>query len=454
MQKRIFAAVLAIMTVSVVVFSTLALCISYSVYSTEEQTGLKAAADIVTEFSLSPQEIYVRLEKALNFEVRVTYVSTDGTVLFDSESNTGDNHAEREEIKKAFAEGSAEVVRDSETTGKKYCFYAVRYDNGVLRFGREQSGFLSLFSFVIPIMLVLYAALCIVSLFTAKLLTKQLISPLNSLVKQLDVITAANRESKPSLVPYQELEPLAETIENLRVRLGAYIRKLLETEQIRSDFSANVSHELKTPLTTIKGFAEMMEAGLIKSESDIKKYGGTINRESIRLLSLIDDIIKLSEIEEKKDDNIETISLSATARDVGEMLNDLADKNKVRLSVVADDVLIKGNQIYIYELFFNLAENAIKYNKPGGNVWLRVFKEGTNAVIVVSDTGIGIPEDCLDRIFERFYRVDKSRSKATNGTGLGLSIVKHIVGYHHGEISTKSIVDKGTEITVKLPKNI
>lgn len=230
------------------------------------------------------------------------------------------------------------------------------------------------------------------------------------------------------------------------------VTEIIQNEEIRRDFSANVSHELKTPLTTIKGFGEMLENGIITSPDDIKKYGGTIYRESERLLLLINDIIRLSEIEEHTSEETERINVLETAKDVQEFLQNKADKHNVTLDVSGDPAEIEGNCNYITELLLNLTDNAIKYNNDRGNVWLKVIDNKNEVVISVKDNGIGIGTEDQGRIFERFYRVDKSRSKETGGTGLGLSIVKHIVAYHHGSIDIKSEINKGTEITVILPK--
>lgn len=231
------------------------------------------------------------------------------------------------------------------------------------------------------------------------------------------------------------------------------VTESMQNEEIRRDFSANVSHELKTPLTTIKGFGEMLENGIITSPDDIKKYGGTIYRESERLLLLINDIIRLSEIEEHTSEETEQINVLEIAKDVEEFLENKADKHNVTLDVSGDPAEIEGNCNYITELLLNLTDNAIKYNNDGGNVWLKVIDNKNEVIISVKDNGIGIGTEDQGRIFERFYRVDKSRSKETGGTGLGLSIVKHIVAYHHGSIDIKSELNKGTEITVILPKH-
>ena len=227
----------------------------------------------------------------------------------------------------------------------------------------------------------------------------------------------------------------------------------IQSEQIRRDFSANVSHELKTPLTTIKGFGELLENGIFTKEEDVKKYGGMIYRESERLLYLINDIIRLSQIEEQEHVLNDKIDLLKTAHDVEEILRHKADNREVTMTVEGEPVQIYGNQSYITELFLNLMDNAIKYNHEGGSLKVTVGIEDGKAVAVFSDTGIGISDEHQSRIFERFYRVDKSRSKKIGGTGLGLSIVKHIVAYHSGEISLESEREKGTTITVKLPFN-
>lgn len=227
----------------------------------------------------------------------------------------------------------------------------------------------------------------------------------------------------------------------------------IQSEQIRRDFSANVSHELKTPLTTIKGFGELLENGIFTKEEDVKKYGGMIYRESERLLYLINDIIRLSQIEEQEHVLNDKIDLLKTAHDVEEILRHKADNREVTMTVEGEPVRIYGNQSYITELFLNLMDNAIKYNHEGGSLKVTVGAEDGKAVAVFSDTGIGISDEHQSRIFERFYRVDKSRSKQTGGTGLGLSIVKHIVAYHSGEIQLESELEKGTTITVKLPFN-
>lgn len=223
-------------------------------------------------------------------------------------------------------------------------------------------------------------------------------------------------------------------------------------EIMRSEFSANVSHELKTPLTTINGFAEMIKEGLITDLSSIQKYCGMINKEGLRLISLIEDIMRLSKIEEKISvDEDYNLNLKETAEYVVSILKSKAESLNIIVNLRAEDVFMKANKNYINELFYNLVDNSIKYNKDGGNVEINIIKIDNYAIIKVKDTGVGIAEEHIGRIFERFYRVDKSRSKETGGTGLGLSIVKHITELYDGIIDIKSKVGKGTEITIKFP---
>lgn len=224
------------------------------------------------------------------------------------------------------------------------------------------------------------------------------------------------------------------------------------TEIMRQEFSANVSHELKTPLTTMIGFAEMIKEGLITDEKSIKKYCGMINSEGIRLINLIEDIIRLSKIEEKIDiDDNSIVNLKDVASEVCNLLMEKAEKSNIKLMLYAEDVSIKGNKNYINELLYNLVDNGIKYNKKDGKIDVNIYKHDNQVYINVSDNGLGIPEEHQDRIFERFYRVDKSRSKETGGTGLGLSIVKHIAELYNGDVELNSKENLGTKITIKFP---
>jgi two-component system phosphate regulon sensor histidine kinase PhoR len=225
-----------------------------------------------------------------------------------------------------------------------------------------------------------------------------------------------------------------------------------KAEKIRREFSANVSHELKTPLTAISGFAELMKNNLVKQE-DIPVFSAKIYEEAIRMIHLIEDVIRLSQLDEKNVPlAMEKMNLLAVAQNVGVRLSSLADQKGVSFSVQGEAAYIKGVPQLIDELITNLVDNAIKYNREQGTVSITVSEGPEKVLLAVADTGIGISAADKERIFERFYRVDKSRSKDTGGTGLGLSIVKHIAGYHKAQVEIESTVGKGTKIVVSFPK--
>ncbi len=236
------------------------------------------------------------------------------------------------------------------------------------------------------------------------------------------------------------------------VILAFDITEQVNAEKHRREFTANVSHELKTPLQTIIGSAELMETGIVKDE-DVPRFVGHIRKEATRLVSLIDDIIDLSRLDEGGEMPREEVSLKAVAEEVCEVLADAAERKNISLGNDCEDVVITGVRRLLYEIMYNLSENAIKYNRPEGFVKIKISQDEEKVYISVQDSGIGIALEDQEKIFERFYRVDKSHSKQFGGTGLGLSIVKHAVQYHNGEIVVDSKTDYGTTITVILSKN-
>ena len=235
------------------------------------------------------------------------------------------------------------------------------------------------------------------------------------------------------------------------VILAFDVTEQVNAEKHRQEFTANVSHELKTPLQSIIGSAELMENGIVKSE-DIPRFVGHIRKEASRLVFLIDDIIRLSQLDEGAEMPREDVSLKVLSEEVCETLADAAKLKDVSLEVTGDDGVVNGVRRLLYEVVYNLCDNAIKYNNPGGNVKVNVAQKPGEVELRVQDTGIGISPEHQDKVFERFYRVDKSHSKQSGGTGLGLSIVKHAVQYHHGRIEINSEVGHGTTISVIFQK--
>lgn len=224
-------------------------------------------------------------------------------------------------------------------------------------------------------------------------------------------------------------------------------------EKLRREFTANVSHELKTPLTSILGISDMMKNGIVKEE-DIKGFAADINTEAARLITLVNDIIKLSQLDEEQEnpEDAETVDLNEISEEVIKSLTPVAEKKQIKLKLTGVKAEIQGGRSLIFEMIYNLCDNAVKYNRDGESAEIITGTENGKPFITVKDTGIGIPKDKTDRIFERFYRVDKSRSKSSGGTGLGLSIVKHIALSLGGEISVSSELDKGTEIKIVFGK--
>jgi len=277
------------------------------------------------------------------------------------------------------------------------------------------------------------AVLLVICSVAANMLSKSLIRPIENLANQLDAVEEE--------ITYPELLPVVQ-------RIREQHEDIMKGARMRQDFTANVSHELKTPLTSISGYAELIENGMA-SENDVKRFAGEIHKSAKRLLTLINDIIKLSELDAIENSiYFEKVDLYHLAETCANMLQVNAEKHKVTLFFFGTPCTITANKDMIEELMYNLCDNAIRYNMPGGTVWLEVKEEAGKPMLKVRDTGIGIPKEHQDRIFERFYRVDKSRSKSTGGTGLGLAIVKHIVAKHEAKIHLTSEVGKGTEIKI------
>ena len=368
-------------------------------------------------------------------ELRVTWVDTDGTVLYDNDASTTalGNHSDRPEIQEAFENGVGECVRRSNTMNKNTFYYAVLLDNKtVLRVSTEAGSIWSVFLAVSPMIMLIVIIIVVVCIALSHMLTRQLIAPIEKM--------AQNMEDASMEPPYKELVPFASMIRKQHT-------DILSAAKARQDFSANVSHELKTPLTAISGYAELIEAGMVDEEKQ-KHFIQEIRKNAQRLLSLINDIIRLSELDRTDSQStFDKFDLNEIVLECMEALDVNAKNRQVTLEYTGEKCNICGSKEMMRELTDNLVQNAIRYNKPNGSVWVEVHG-GDQPRLVVKDNGIGIPADEQQRIFERFYRVDKSRSKATGGTGLGLAIVKHIVEIHDAKLSLESELGQGTTITV------
>lgn len=375
---------------------------------------------------------YLEDMDAVRENTRVTLIDASGEVLYDSgkQEEHLENHLDRPEIQEALKSGSGQDVRRSETLDQDMFYYAVRLDNGtVLRVSKNMETVFSTAMSILPMMGVVACCMVIFALLLAKWQTAKLIYPINHL----------NLAEPLENDMYEELTPLLQSIDKQNREKDA-------VANMRKEFSANVSHELKTPLTSISGYAEIMKDGLVRPE-DMKTFSERIYNEASRLITLVEDIMKLSKLDEGAVElEKEEVDFYMLTREICSRLAPQAEKRHVRVEVTGEPVHYLGVRQVLDEMLYNMIENAIKYNKEGGlvSVWVGNTLQGIK--IIVRDTGIGIPKEEQERIFERFYRVDKSHSKATGGTGLGLSIVKHGALMHGAKIDVDSEVNKGTKM--------
>ncbi len=385
------------------------------------------------------------LKKFNSVKNRITLIAKDGTVYFDNmvDASKMENHGLREEFIAAKEKGSAKVARYSSTMTDKTLYFAKLLPNGdVLRISCDQHSVAVLVLGMSQSLLIILVFAVIISGIVAVWTSKRIINPLNQI----------NLENPEDCLVYEELKPFTR-------RIAEENFEKTQREELRKQFTANVSHELKTPLTSISGFAEILKNGGT-DEKTTKDFASTIYEESQRMISLVNDIIKLSKLDEKSISmEKEPIELLGLSKEIAKILSASAKTKNVTLNVHGDSGKIFGVQPVIYEMIYNLIDNAIKYNKQNGTVEITVKDEKLNpaentdsfskkTTISVRDTGIGIPKNEQDRVFERFYRVDKSRSKELGGTGLGLSIVKHAAKYHNATISLSSKEGEGSTFTV------
>jgi len=545
--RSIFVASAAVLLSSVFVFF-IAL---YGYFSDFQLRQLRSATEIAAD---AVETGGIECVKGKDYsDYRITYISPDGSVLYDSKAQNGitENHLEREEIKQALSDGEGESSRYSDTLMQRQLYCAKRLSDGsVLRLAAEHLPWWTLiYGMLQPILIVILLAAAL-SLFFASRLSKKIITPLNSLNTENPSVEDAYEELSPliSRISAQQeqlkkqkkelerkkeefntaTENMAEGIvvlnksgavlsingsacktlgitkysigkdlllfnnsEELQALLkkaenGEHAEKTVpidgknyqlnvnpvitngkvrgitliifditekeKAETARREFTANVSHELKTPLQTISGCAELLAGGMVKNE-DVAGFAEKIHSEAMRMISMVEDIIKLSHLDEE-DINLQwqTVDLYEVSKGTVERLAHTAKKKNISIETVGESAEISAIPQLIDEIVYNLCDNAIRYNHDGGKVKIEVGNLEKKAVLSVSDTGIGIPESERERIFERFYMVDKSHSKEIGGTGLGLSIVKHAAIIHNAEIDVKSELGKGTAITVTFPK--
>lgn len=429
---KIFAFGVSVITITAVLI--LSVFYSYSDNQLKEQLRV---VESVVENQLAQDDDTAFISNHIDKNVRITLVAKDGTVIADSQesANKLGNHLDRQEIQQAIKNGEATVTRHSDTQGKKVYYFAKQLDNGnVLRVSAEAKSIGKFFSDYIMYIFLCIIVVIVAAVFVSMGITKSIVKPITQLGQSLDNIDKFKSD--------EELKPLVNALLQQKKK-----QKMLDKQ--KKQFTANVSHELKTPLTSIAGYAELIETGMAKPE-DIKPFAGVIRKQALRLVNLSEDIIQLSQLEESDDEDMsfESVNLYEIAQRCVEALNINAINKCVTLNLTGEECYIRGKAQLVEELVYNLCDNAIRYNKENGNVTVTVNPLEKGASVSVKDTGIGIPKKYQERIFERFFRVDKSRSKATGGTGLGLAIVKHITQLHDAKLEISSEEGKGTEIIV------
>ncbi len=448
MSGRIFRAAWAVAVTVFLSSLVFIMGISYRYFTSLQEMRLKSETVLAARgVALSGESFLTGLDAE---GIRITRIGADGTVLYDSEADPGEmvNHMEREEVTEALASGWGEAVRYSDTLAVRQLYAATRLaDGSVLRLSISQMAVWALvLGFARPICIVIFIGLFL-SLLLASRLTKRIVGPING-------IDPERPEDYYGKEGYREVEPLLRHIAAQREQLRKDREQLERTALIRREFTANVSHELKTPLQAISGYAEVMEIG-IAGEEDLRSFAGRIRREASGLTCLVEDILELTRLESGGGDmRRESCDLLRIAENAADSLEGPASAMGVTFLVEGRSAPMEGVPQVLYSIVYNLCGNAVKYNRPGGTVRVEISQSMTETVLKVADTGIGIPEESLERIFERFYRADKSRSKAAGGTGLGLSIVRHAVLMHRGRIEVTSRVGEGSEFTVTFPREV
>ena len=451
LSGRIFRNVLVFALAVVLAFAVALTSIFFFMYERDAESNLVASAERAASIleGVPAQDAATMLSGQFEGAMRFTLISKNGLVLCDNEADASkmDNHANRPEVEEAAKSGESETIRYSATLGTDTVYAARQLSDGrIIRLSETRHSLVAfLGAMVLPAIALLVVVAGLVFLLSRRL-TRRIMSPINA----LDVSNPLDNEI------YDEMEPLLRRIDFQQALLRQQNTELAKAESMRRDFSSNVSHEMKTPLQVISGYAELMKGGAVPYE-DCQKFGGLIYDEAQAMRGLIDDVLTLSKLDESAFDNRGVpIDLGGVAKSMAARLRSFAEEREVDVIVKGSGAYISGNESLADEMTYNLIENGIRYNHKCGKVTVEVDEyAGVDGKMMarmrVSDTGMGIPPDMCDKVFERFFRVDKSRSEETGGTGLGLAIVKHAVMYHGGTIKVDSVEGKGTTFTLLIP---
>ena len=392
-------------------------------------------------------------------KTRITIIDMQGTVCADTDATELDrlqNHLEREEIQKALhsSKGYGYTSRFSETLNENMLYVAALSDTAgyIVRMAVPYTSILDYLVSIFPFLLIGVGIAFVISIFLTFRFIGTITEPLQEISAEMEKANSDHPNFNFKHYSYQELNIISDTTTKLTEEIQEHVNQLEFEKKVRQEFFSNASHELKTPITSVKGYAELLNQDFVKDEETKKDFIARILKETDNMTNLINDILMISRLETKEAEvTYSMVRMSPLVTEIFESLEPIAVDYEVTLHQECEPIIIEASTKQLRELVLNLASNGIKYNRPGGNVWVDVRKLSDNMVITVKDDGMGISKEDQERVFERFYRVDKGRSKKMGGTGLGLSIVKHIVEYYGGTMDLVSELGKGSIFTVSIP---
>ena len=443
LARRFFIALSAIAAVAAIAVLVCSSLIYQSVTVDDAGRMLESECRVVRASLRGDDTDVMRLTAFDSGDVRVTLVGTDGTVLYDNQNSVASmpNHADRPEIAEALADGTGSAERDSETSGYVSVYRAIRLANGnVLRLAVDRDGAAAAVRHDLLLVCAVVLVIIAVCWAASRLVADRLVSP----------ILAIDPAEPDAAVTYVEIEPLVE-------RISEQVEELRGADLMRREFTSNVTHELKTPLSSISGASELIRDGIARPE-DVPEFAGRIYDEAHHMTELVNDILTLSKLDESErsgDASLlgapEPVNLLHVAREVATRLAPVAEKTGVSITAAGEACVVQGYPRLLDELVYNLCDNAIRYNHEGGWVDVSVSLEDECPLLVVADSGSGIPAEQQAKVFERFYRGEQSRSRETGGTGLGLAIVKHAATLHGAALTLDSEPGHGTTVCVRFP---
>lgn len=453
MRNKIIRSFLIILSLSFVIGFGILYGVLYYVSLNQQTSNLNDELSIIVQTNF--EESQQIGEELFDKDTRLTMISSDGEVLYDNfDDSINENHLQREEIKEASKNGTGSSVRYSETMEQNY-LYVAEYDaqeQTYVRLAMPFSGVSQSALMLLPSFFIAF----VIAFFFVWLMSKRMA---DSILKPLQEISAVIRKAdfgKEKIefqnYSYSELQEITDALQTMNNQIAKNLENLEREKQIRQEFFTNASHELKTPLTSIRGYSELLRQHAITDPDQIDHCLDCVLKESDHMTKLINDILIISKLE-AKDYVVQKshIKLKDLLENVLKSLSVQAKAMNLDIDASCENVTVYANLDHIQGILYNLISNAIKYNKPNGKIIIIIKERLDNILIKVMDTGIGISKEDQEKVFQRFYRVDKQRSKIVAGTGIGLAIVKHIVQFYNGSISLKSKENEGTSIEISLP---